>query len=259
MRSSCCAVLCSCSCCRRCCCCSSQALHGPWDCVHESCISPTFGTRHPLTPNPPRRVPLPTAATAGASAQQRGELPIDDRQLSARLSKGICAALARLLLLPLHRCTLGPPPRLPPSGQVRRPRAYASAVVASIIIASVVGQRCAHPLLVPQGLATAGAQVIKIQGENFGPATAYTNSVLQAWVGVTTPLAVSLGFSLASCTVSVAHTQLSCTTPAGTGAGMSNFGPLAQLADGLALRFHSMEPVGDDVRLVARVAGRDIF
>ena len=45
----------------------------------------------------------------------------------------------------------------------------------------------------------------------------------------------------------------------GTGAGMSNFGPLAQLADGLALRFHSMEPVGDDVRLVARVAGRDIF
>ena len=45
----------------------------------------------------------------------------------------------------------------------------------------------------------------------------------------------------------------------GTGAGMSNFGPLAQLADGLALRFHSMEPVGDDVRLVARVAGRDTF
>ena len=45
----------------------------------------------------------------------------------------------------------------------------------------------------------------------------------------------------------------------GTGAGMSNFGPLAHLADGLALRFHSMEPVGDDVRLVARVAGRDTF
>ena len=45
----------------------------------------------------------------------------------------------------------------------------------------------------------------------------------------------------------------------GTGAGMSNFGPLAHLADGLALRFHSIEPVGDDVRLVARVAGRDNF
>ena len=45
----------------------------------------------------------------------------------------------------------------------------------------------------------------------------------------------------------------------GTGAGMSNFGPLAHLADGLALRFHSIEPVGDDVRLVARVAGRVNF
>jgi diaminohydroxyphosphoribosylaminopyrimidine deaminase/5-amino-6-(5-phosphoribosylamino)uracil reductase len=45
----------------------------------------------------------------------------------------------------------------------------------------------------------------------------------------------------------------------GTGAGMSNFGPLAHLSDGLALQFHSMEPVGDDVRLVARVAGRGDF
>lgn len=45
----------------------------------------------------------------------------------------------------------------------------------------------------------------------------------------------------------------------GTGAGMSNFGPLAHLSDGLALQFHSMEPLGDDVRLVARVAGRGVF
>ena len=45
----------------------------------------------------------------------------------------------------------------------------------------------------------------------------------------------------------------------GTGAGMSNFGPLAQLSDGLALQFRSMELVGADVRLIARVAGRDIF
>ncbi len=45
----------------------------------------------------------------------------------------------------------------------------------------------------------------------------------------------------------------------GTGAGMSNFGPLAQLSDGLPLQFRSMDPVGADVRLIARVAGRDIF
>ncbi len=45
----------------------------------------------------------------------------------------------------------------------------------------------------------------------------------------------------------------------GTGAGMSAFGPLAQLADGLALNFRSVEMVGQDVRLLARVAGRDVF
>ena len=45
----------------------------------------------------------------------------------------------------------------------------------------------------------------------------------------------------------------------GTGAGMSNFGPLAQLSDGLPLQFRSLEPVGADVRLIARVAGRDVF
>ena len=45
----------------------------------------------------------------------------------------------------------------------------------------------------------------------------------------------------------------------GTGPGMSNFGPLAQLSDGVALQFRSMEPVGADVRLIARVTGRDVF
>ena len=45
----------------------------------------------------------------------------------------------------------------------------------------------------------------------------------------------------------------------GTGAGMSNFGPLAQLADGLALHFRSVDMVGADVRLLARVAGHDAF
>jgi diaminohydroxyphosphoribosylaminopyrimidine deaminase/5-amino-6-(5-phosphoribosylamino)uracil reductase len=45
----------------------------------------------------------------------------------------------------------------------------------------------------------------------------------------------------------------------GTGAGMSNLGPLTQLADGLALEFHSTEMVGADLRVLARVAGRGIF
>ena len=45
----------------------------------------------------------------------------------------------------------------------------------------------------------------------------------------------------------------------GSGASMSNFGPLAQLAEGLALQFRSVDRVGEDLRLLARVTGRDIF
>jgi len=40
---------------------------------------------------------------------------------------------------------------------------------------------------------------------------------------------------------------------------MSNFGPLTQLADGVALQFRSIDPLGEDLRLLARVAGRDVF
>jgi len=45
----------------------------------------------------------------------------------------------------------------------------------------------------------------------------------------------------------------------GTGAGMSNLGPLTQLADGLALEFQSAQMVGADLRVLARVAGRGVF
>jgi len=45
----------------------------------------------------------------------------------------------------------------------------------------------------------------------------------------------------------------------GTGAGMSNFGPLTELADGVALQFRSVETLGEDLRLLVRVAGRDVF
>ena len=45
----------------------------------------------------------------------------------------------------------------------------------------------------------------------------------------------------------------------GTGAGMSNWGPLTALSQGLRLQFRNVEMVGDDVRLLARVAGRDAF
>ena len=39
----------------------------------------------------------------------------------------------------------------------------------------------------------------------------------------------------------------------GLGSGLAHFGPLTQLSDAVALRFHSVEPVGPDLRLLARV------
>ena len=45
----------------------------------------------------------------------------------------------------------------------------------------------------------------------------------------------------------------------GRGAGLSNLGPLQQLQDGLALSFSSMDRVGEDLRIVSRVQGRDAF
>ena len=43
------------------------------------------------------------------------------------------------------------------------------------------------------------------------------------------------------------------------GAGLSNFGPLQQLQDGVALHFTAVDRVGEDLRIVARVRGRDAF
>ena len=45
----------------------------------------------------------------------------------------------------------------------------------------------------------------------------------------------------------------------GQGAGMVPFGPLERLADGVALRWLDSQAVGDDLRLRARVDGRDAF
>ena len=45
----------------------------------------------------------------------------------------------------------------------------------------------------------------------------------------------------------------------GQGLGMAHFGPLTSLADGLALEFRSVDTVGPDLRIVARVVGRDRF
>jgi len=42
----------------------------------------------------------------------------------------------------------------------------------------------------------------------------------------------------------------------GPGQGMVNIGPLAELKDGVALEFASVERVGEDLRVVARVPGR---
>lgn len=45
----------------------------------------------------------------------------------------------------------------------------------------------------------------------------------------------------------------------GRGAGMFNIGPLTELAQGVALDFKSTDMVGPDLRIVARVQGRDVF
>lgn len=45
----------------------------------------------------------------------------------------------------------------------------------------------------------------------------------------------------------------------GPGHGMASFGPLQALSEAVALQFQSTERVGNDLRIVARVAGRDQF
>jgi diaminohydroxyphosphoribosylaminopyrimidine deaminase/5-amino-6-(5-phosphoribosylamino)uracil reductase len=43
------------------------------------------------------------------------------------------------------------------------------------------------------------------------------------------------------------------------GHGMAGFGPLQSLDEGLKLAFHAIDPMGEDLRIVARVRGRDGF
>jgi diaminohydroxyphosphoribosylaminopyrimidine deaminase/5-amino-6-(5-phosphoribosylamino)uracil reductase len=45
----------------------------------------------------------------------------------------------------------------------------------------------------------------------------------------------------------------------GAGAGMADFGPLTELAGVLPLEFKSTAMVGPDLRILARVIGRDHF
>jgi diaminohydroxyphosphoribosylaminopyrimidine deaminase/5-amino-6-(5-phosphoribosylamino)uracil reductase len=45
----------------------------------------------------------------------------------------------------------------------------------------------------------------------------------------------------------------------GPGRGMADMGPLEALAQGLPLQFQGVERVGPDLRVLARVAGRDAF
>jgi diaminohydroxyphosphoribosylaminopyrimidine deaminase/5-amino-6-(5-phosphoribosylamino)uracil reductase len=45
----------------------------------------------------------------------------------------------------------------------------------------------------------------------------------------------------------------------GIGQGMAGFGPLESLDSGVQLAYHSVERVGEDLRIVARVAGHDAF
>jgi len=45
----------------------------------------------------------------------------------------------------------------------------------------------------------------------------------------------------------------------GQGQGLASFGPIAALDAAVPLEFRSVERIGDDLRVVARVAGRDVF
>jgi diaminohydroxyphosphoribosylaminopyrimidine deaminase/5-amino-6-(5-phosphoribosylamino)uracil reductase len=45
----------------------------------------------------------------------------------------------------------------------------------------------------------------------------------------------------------------------GQGLGMAQFGPLADLSQALPLEFKSVQPIGPDLRVLARVVGRDSF
>ena len=45
----------------------------------------------------------------------------------------------------------------------------------------------------------------------------------------------------------------------GQGADMAHFGPLSELAQALPLQFQSTAPMGPDLRILARVSGRDHF
>ena len=41
--------------------------------------------------------------------------------------------------------------------------------------------------------------------------------------------------------------------------GLANFGPLDELAQGVPLQWQDVSRIGSDLRIVARVAGRDQF
>ena len=43
------------------------------------------------------------------------------------------------------------------------------------------------------------------------------------------------------------------------GMGLANFGPLDELAQGVPLQWQDVSRIGNDLRIVARVAGRDQF
>ncbi|WP_370870227.1 bifunctional diaminohydroxyphosphoribosylaminopyrimidine deaminase/5-amino-6-(5-phosphoribosylamino)uracil reductase RibD [Hydrogenophaga sp.] len=45
----------------------------------------------------------------------------------------------------------------------------------------------------------------------------------------------------------------------GSGAGMSSFGPLQRLQDGIELNFTAVDRMGDDLRILAQVQGREAF
>jgi diaminohydroxyphosphoribosylaminopyrimidine deaminase/5-amino-6-(5-phosphoribosylamino)uracil reductase len=45
----------------------------------------------------------------------------------------------------------------------------------------------------------------------------------------------------------------------GRGREMAGFGPLSDLAEAVPLQFHSTDMIGQDLRILARIQGRDAF
>ena len=92
------------------------------------------------------------------------------------------------------------------------------------------GASYAHPVVdslagaaVLLGASSSAPTQLIVNGQNFGPADAYTNSVTEVWYQLPGAAAGSTPFSYRAtgCTVTIAFTQITCNTALGVGAGLA--------------------------------------